>query len=58
MDEDDLDGVANEKKVSSLLKQFIKIFVVNPLGFRKLINSSDMQKYALMHCEALLGLSD
>ena len=33
----------------------MKIFALEPLGFRKLINSSEMQNDALMHREGLKG---
>ena len=42
--------LTNEKKISLLLKQSIKYFVVKPPDFR---NTSEMQNDALMHREGV-----
>ena len=54
VDEDDFKSV-RIKNILLLLEQFMKIFVLKPLGFRKLSNSSEIQNYALMHSERLKG---
>ena len=51
VDENDLKWVTNEKIYCYFQKNSIKIFVLKPPGFRKLIHSSEMLNDALMHRE-------
>ena len=51
MNEDDFKWVTNEKKIVLLINSSMKIFVLKPLGFRKLSYFSEMLNDALMHRE-------
>ena len=55
MDEDDLKGVAKEKKILLLLKQFYGNNRSKPPRCRKLGHSSELQNDALVHREGLKG---
>ena len=43
--------MVNGKKLSLLFEKFHEIFVLNPVGFRKLSHSSEIENDALMHRE-------
>ena len=53
IDEDNLKWVANGKKKCYCKKLQKNIFVLKPLGFRKLSPSSEMQNDAFMHKKGL-----
>ena len=55
VDEDDLKLVANERKISLILKSSMKICVSKPPRCKKLSHFSEMQNDALMHRESSKG---
>ena len=55
VDEDDLKWMANEKNILLLLNSSMETLALQPLDFRKLNHSSEMQHDSLMHREGLKG---